>query len=92
MKVNDEIRKAIIAACRGEVDSWTNGNAPEIILDAMDALSDETKLELCLRYLPGNHLLFKSYQMTDNVNLWNIEPKAKPKPRDYTTAMEPRGV
>ena len=95
MKISSEVRKTILAACKSDADSWTNGNAPEIILDALDELSEEAKLELCLRYLPSDHLIFKSYglqklgQMMEDAERLASKP---PKPRDYTPSSEGRGT
>jgi len=87
MKVSNEIRKCILAACKSDADSWTNGNAPEIILDALDELSEEAKLELVLRYLPAEHVLFKVYsdQRPTQVAISGATL------RDYTPSSEGRG-
>lgn len=88
MKVSNEIRKCILAACKSDADSWTNGNAPEIILDALDELSEEAKLELVLRYLPADHVLFKMY----GTPISDAAAKTmKAIMRDYTPASEGRG-
>lgn len=87
MKVNAEIRSCILKACKGEIDNWQNGNSPEIVLDALDELSDDAKLELCLRYLPEFHTLTKVYARME------VYRKPKPeKPRDYTPTTEARGI
>ena len=87
MKVSNEIRKCILAACKSDADSWTNGNAPEIILDALDELSEEAKLELVLRFLPADHDLIKRYASKRP----GIRVKGE-KPRDYTPSSEGRGI
>ena len=88
MKISDETRSCILKACRSGVDQWTAGNSPEIILDALDELSDAAKLELCLRYLPNEHVLFRTY-----VRLMPLVASQKTiRDRDYTSTMEQRGI
>lgn len=91
MKISDEIRKNILAACRSGVDQWSSGESPEIILNALDALSDDAKLEICLRYCPQDHNMVKIYQRDKAVMDYSSRVQIAAPLRDFTPTMEPRG-
>jgi hypothetical protein len=92
MKISDEIRSCVLKACRSGVDQWTSGESPEIIFNALDHLSDEAKLELCLRYCPQDHNLIKIYQRDQIIMDYSSREQVAKPLRDYTPTIEPRGV